>query len=98
MDCSHKSKNGYNGLLSFEMSVGRDRLIVNCGPAPNNDITWKKALASSAAHSCLVINNTNSSSSKIRHTKINVSREVTSGFEIISAKHNGYESSILGYT
>ena len=93
MDCSHKSKNGYNGLLSFEMSVGRDRLIVNCGPAPNNDITWKKALASSAAHSCLVINNTNSSSvQNSGETKINVSREVTSGFEIISAKHNGYEA------
>jgi uncharacterized heparinase superfamily protein len=93
IDCSHKSKNGHNGLLSFEMSVGRDRLIVNCGPAPNNDMTWKKALASSAAHSCLVINSTNSSSIQNNGaTKINVSREVTSGFEIISAKHNGYES------
>ena len=93
MDCSHKSKDGYNGLLSFEMSIGRDRLIVNCGPAPNNDVTWKKALASSAAHSCLVINDTNSSSLQNKdRTKINVNREVTSGFEIISANHNGYES------
>jgi uncharacterized heparinase superfamily protein len=93
MDCSHKSKNNYNGSLSFEMSVGRDRLIVNCGPTPNNDITWQKALASSAAHSCLVIDDTNSSSIKNNgDTKINVSREVTSGFEIISASHNGYEN------
>ncbi len=93
MDCSHKNKYGSNGALSFEMSIGRDRLIVNCGPTPNNDITWQKALASSAAHSCLVINNTNSSSiNNKRETKINVSREVTSGFEIISASHNGYES------
>ena len=93
MDCSHNSKDVYNGLLSFEMSVGRDRLIVNCGPAPNNEKNWEKALASSAAHSCLVINNTNSSSVKNNtKTKINVTREVTSGFEIISAKHNGYET------
>ena len=93
LDCSQKEKSSYNGSLSFEMSVGRDRMIVNCGPTPFNNKKWKKALSSSAAHSTLVINNTNSSSSEnYKNLKINVKREVTSGFEIVSSGHNGYEN------
>ena len=92
MDCTHKKKYGYSGSLSFEMSVARDRLIVNCGPSPSTEPSWEKALASSAAHSSLVINETNSSSLKNdTEIKINVSREVTSGFEMITSSHNGYE-------
>jgi uncharacterized heparinase superfamily protein len=93
MDCSQKEKNCYNGSLSFEMSVGRDRMIVNCGSNPFNEKSWEKALSSSAAHSTLVINNTNSSSTENNKVlKINVIRELTSGFEIISSSHNGYET------
>jgi uncharacterized heparinase superfamily protein len=93
LDCSKKEKDCYNGSLSFEMSVGRDRMIVNCGPTPYNNNTWQKALSSSAAHSTLVINNTNSSSNEnYKNFKINVTREITSGFEIISTSHNGYEN------
>ena len=47
------------GTLSFEMSVGRERLIVNCGagvlPA------WRDALRATAAHSTLVVSDTSSS-------------------------------------
>ncbi len=92
-DCSHKEKSFYHGALSFEMSVGRDRMIVSCGPTPYNNKKWEKALSSSAAHSTLVINNTNSSS--IENNKIfktSLRREVASGFEIISSSHNGYEN------
>ena len=68
-------------------------MIVNCGPTPFNNKKWGKALSSSAAHSTLVINNTNSSSSEnYKNLKINVKREVTSGFEIVSSGHNGYEN------
>ncbi|WP_419730970.1 heparinase II/III family protein [Lichenicola sp.] len=47
------------GTLSFELSVGRERLIVNCGagilPA------WRDALRATAAHSTLVVADTSSS-------------------------------------
>jgi uncharacterized heparinase superfamily protein len=48
------------GTLSFEMSVGRERLIVNCG-AHQGRGDWWQAQRSTAAHSTLVVDDTNSS-------------------------------------
>jgi uncharacterized heparinase superfamily protein len=49
------------GALSFEMSVGRDRLIVNCGAVPAATGPWREASAATAAHSTLTIANVSSS-------------------------------------
>ncbi len=49
------------GTLSFEMSVGRDRMIVNCGTVPAATGPWRQASASTAAHSTLSIADTSSS-------------------------------------
>lgn len=48
------------GTLSFEMSVGRERLIVNCGAHPG-DAGWRLAQRMTAAHSTLTLADTNSS-------------------------------------
>jgi uncharacterized heparinase superfamily protein len=48
------------GTLSFEMSVGRERMIVNCGAHPG-DPEWRTAQRLTAAHSTLVVEDTNSS-------------------------------------
>jgi uncharacterized heparinase superfamily protein len=48
------------GTLSFEMSVGRERLIVNCGAHPG-DAGWRQAQRMTAAHSTLTLADTNSS-------------------------------------
>jgi uncharacterized heparinase superfamily protein len=48
------------GTLSFEMSVGRERMIVNCGAHPG-DPEWRAAQRLTAAHSTLVVEDTNSS-------------------------------------
>jgi uncharacterized heparinase superfamily protein len=48
------------GTLAFEMSVGRDRLIVNCGAAPAAEEAWRDALRATAAHSTLILSDTNS--------------------------------------
>ena len=93
LNCTNNEKSKYKGALSFEMSIGRDKLIVNCGPNPNNDLSWEKALSSTAAHSTLVINDTNSSSiKKNRIPKISVKREATTGHELIHASHDGYKN------
>ena len=44
--------------LSFEMSFGRDRVIVNCGtsPVPGN---WREMLRSTAAHSTVTVEDRN---------------------------------------
>ncbi len=47
------------GTLAFEMSVGRERLIVNCG-AHGGRGDWWRAQRSTAAHSTLVVDDTNS--------------------------------------
>jgi uncharacterized heparinase superfamily protein len=49
------------GTTAFEMSVGRERLIVNCGAAPAGGSEWQTSLRATAAHSTLVLADTNSS-------------------------------------
>lgn len=44
--------------LCFEMSVGRDRMIVNCGTHPG-DHTWADHLRATAAHSGLTLDDRN---------------------------------------
>ena len=50
------------GTLSLELSVGRERVIVNCGAAPAAGPQWRDATRATAAHSTLTIADTNSSS------------------------------------
>ena len=54
-------QNSHAGTLSFEMSVGKDRLVVNCGTASSEGHQWFSAMQATAAHSTLSINNLNSS-------------------------------------
>ena len=49
------------GTLSMELSVGRDRLIVNCGAFPAGPPRMARRRRATAAHSTLVIADTNSS-------------------------------------
>jgi uncharacterized heparinase superfamily protein len=49
------------GTLSFELSWGKERLIVNCGAAPANAGEWRDVLRATAAHSTLIISDTSSS-------------------------------------
>jgi len=49
---------GYAGALSFEMSAGRHRLVVNCGAHPDETTEWSKVLRATAAHSTLSVNDT----------------------------------------
>lgn len=45
--------------LSFEMSQGRERVIVNCGGYRGANRAWRQVARSTAAHSVLVIADTN---------------------------------------
>ncbi|MHA1569131.1 MAG: heparinase II/III family protein [Alphaproteobacteria bacterium] len=48
------------GALSFEMSDGADRLIVNCGAASQDEPGWADRTRATAAHATLVVDDTNS--------------------------------------
>ncbi len=101
MDCGEPPPEPYThgctaGLLSFEMSVGRDRLIVNCGTHPGALPGWRKALSATAAHSTLVLNDTNSlelSDSGVgrRAHTVTCERMEENGALWVEASHDGYE-------
>jgi uncharacterized heparinase superfamily protein len=83
------------GTLSFEMSVGRDRLIVNCGASPAAEEMWCAALRSTAAHSTLVVAETNSAELRPeglgrRPERVEAERYENQGAQWLEASHDGY--------
>jgi uncharacterized heparinase superfamily protein len=83
------------GTLSFELSIGRERLVVNCGAAPLGNAAWTDAARATAAHSTLVIADTSSSELKPaslgrRPEKVTVERNEANGAHWLEASHDGY--------
>jgi uncharacterized heparinase superfamily protein len=84
------------GTLSFELSHERERIIVNCGayrgPKPN----WWRVARASAAHSVMVVADTNSVEIRAEGTlgriPASVARERAEheGQQWVSATHDGY--------
>jgi uncharacterized heparinase superfamily protein len=103
------SYNGHAGTLSFELSDGADRMVVNCGSAsslpegrPDAFLHLKaasfNALAqATAAHSTLVVDDTNSSEILENGfigngpTVVEYDRHDENGGTWLEASHNGYE-------
>lgn len=84
------------GTLAFELSVGRDRLIVNCGAAPAAATAWRDALRATAAHSTLVIADVNSSELKEgglgrRPEQVAVQRHEANGAHWLDMSHDGWK-------
>ena len=86
------------GTLSLELSVGRERLIVNCGAAPAAGAQWRDATRATAAHSTLVIADTNSSELKgagigRQPERVEAQRQEANGAHWLEASHDGYRKS-----
>lgn len=87
------------GTLAFEFSSGKERIITNCGCYRGTG-PWRAALASTAAHSTLGINDTNSSefsaaqtaSRRVRRRPeyVTVTRQDTASSTHLSTSHSGY--------
>src|SRR5437588_12918500 len=54
------SQEAHAGCLSFEMSHGLQRILVNCGLPGTNKETWRQVARATAAHSTVVFNDTSS--------------------------------------
>lgn len=82
--------------LSFEFSIGRDRLVVNCGACPDPTSAWYGALAGTAAHSTLVLAETNAAELLPRGgigrrpAAVKAQRHETPHELSIVASHDGY--------
>ena len=84
------------GTLSLELSVGRERVIVNCGAAPAAGPQWRDATRATAAHSTLTIADTNSSELKPgglgrQPEKVEAQRQEANGAHWLEASHDGYK-------
>jgi uncharacterized heparinase superfamily protein len=84
------------GPLSFEMSQGRERIIVNCGGYRGRQSAWRTAARSSAAHSLLVVGDTNAveinDDGTLGHapSAVRCERAEEGGHQWIAVSHDGY--------
>ena len=84
------------GTLSFEMSVGKERLISNCGAHAGGKTVWRRVQRSTAAHSTATIDEKNSAEIQPdgrlgrRPTEVTVSRQSDAGSVWLAASHDGY--------
>jgi uncharacterized heparinase superfamily protein len=104
MDCGAPPRHGLDdhahaGTLAFEMSHGTHRIIVNCGAAHLGADDWRRVQRTTAAHSTLVVDDTNSSmlldhgGMALRPTVVTSRREETEGQIWLDTSHNGYDES-----
>ncbi|HEX3994285.1 MAG TPA: heparinase II/III-family protein, partial [Acetobacteraceae bacterium] len=83
------------GTLSMELSVGRDRMIVNVSSFPAGGPQWFDAARATAAHSTLVIGDLNSSE-LLEHglgrrpSVVTVQRQEANGAHWLEATHDGW--------
>ncbi len=98
------SVGAHAGCLSFEMSVGRQRLIVNCGVPKMSAGALRRLARTTAAHSTVTINDTSSCRILTRGmigefigeaivggpTRIEVERRNVHGATVLGLRHNGY--------
>lgn len=84
------------GALGFELSVGKERMIVNCGTWRGGEPAWRNALRATAAHSTLTVDDTNSAElhddGRLGEGpgEVFVEREDQDGATWIDARHDGY--------
>jgi len=95
---SIRSGGAHAGTLSLEISVGQERMIVNCGAAKASDTSWQMVQRTTAAHSTLSVEDRNSSE-LLKDGGIGRCAEiVTSGRQdsdtelSFEASHDGYRS------
>ncbi|MBL8671798.1 MAG: heparinase II/III family protein, partial [Alphaproteobacteria bacterium] len=104
LDCGMIPRQGLDqrthaGSLSFELSNGRDRVIVNCGAHLGASATWRRVERATAAHSTLVVDDTNSAEVQAeggigrRPRLVVCQREQAEGCTWLDASHDGYRQS-----
>jgi uncharacterized heparinase superfamily protein len=99
------SQDAHAGCLSFELSSGTNRIVVNCGIPPTGRDSWRAFARSTAAHSTLTYHDTSScrfvehsSMKKMLHgapivagpANIEAYRELTESGTLLTMSHDGY--------
>ncbi len=90
-------RDAHAGTLAMEVSLGDHPVIVNCGGAPASEPDWRQALRTTAAHSTLVVDDTNSCQMRPtgigrRPGDVQCDRSDTEDGIWISSSHDGYDA------
>jgi uncharacterized heparinase superfamily protein len=90
-------RDAHAGTLAFEMSHGKDRVIVNCGAYHGPSAEWRALSRATAAHSTLAVADTNSAEIRAhglgRHPRrVGCERAEDRGSQWIAARHDGYQA------
>lgn len=101
------SQDAHAGALSFELSAGLSRIIINCGMPSTGRDNWRGFARSTAAHSTLTYNETSScqfvelsAMKRLLHgapvvsgpTNVESYREVLDNGVLLTTSHDGYLS------
>jgi uncharacterized heparinase superfamily protein len=90
-------RQAHAGLLAFEMSSGRNRVVVNCGAFAGDDARWTAAMRSTNAHSTLSVDDQSSlefrADGRLRPRSVHVTalRREAEGATWLEASHDGYD-------
>ncbi len=98
------SQDAHAGCLSFELSTGQQRIVVNCGLPPTGRDTWRQVARATAAHSTVVFNEASScrflETGSFKRligtpivsgpTSVPVSRDEREDAIVVRASHDGY--------
>ncbi len=99
------SHDAHAGCLSFELSSGTSRIVINCGMPTNGRDNWRAFARSTAAHSTLTCHDTSSCQFVERSAmkrllrgspvtsgpaEVESDRELTEKGELLSSSHDGY--------
>lgn len=96
---SGADRDAHAGLLSFEFSHGKNRIIVNCGACANRNDAWHDALRATAAHSTLTLDETNAieirtnGGSGTTEPGVSCRRNEIKGSVFLRLRHEGYVKS-----
>jgi uncharacterized heparinase superfamily protein len=96
LECARgRHPHAHAGTLSFELSLGKDRVVMNCGTNRKRSAAWSLAARSTAAHSTLVIEDTNSaevSENGLCKGPVRVTARRTEAEDgtVIESSHDGY--------
>lgn len=93
-------RHAHAGTLGFEMSIGKERMIVNCGAYAGGNAHWHTAQRATAAHSTVTVDDLNSSEIARDGVmgrgpeEIFVDRHEEDGNVWIEAEHDGYRRAL----
>lgn len=90
------SEHSHKAPLALEMSYGSDRLLVNCGHVLEGSAQWQDALAETAAHSTLVVDDTSCplpvAGKAGPDWEVTCRRMAENGEVLLEAHHDGYKA------